>query len=46
MTLPHLEPCPHCQQLKVVHHACPTCGFYAGRPTIELKQEKPQQTTT
>jgi len=23
--------------------ACPVCGFYNGRPTVEIKQEKPQQ---
>jgi large subunit ribosomal protein L32 len=43
ITLPHLEPCPHCHQPKQVHHACPVCGYYAGRPTVEIKQEKPQQ---
>lgn len=42
--LPHLEECPHCHQQKQVHRVCPNCGYYAGRPTIELKQEKPQQT--
>jgi large subunit ribosomal protein L32 len=43
VTLPHLEPCPHCHQPKQVHMACPVCGFYNGRPTVEIKQEKPQQ---
>jgi len=43
--VPQLEECPHCHQPKQSHHVCPNCGFYAGRPTIELKQEKPQQTT-
>jgi large subunit ribosomal protein L32 len=41
--VPHLEPCPQCHQPKQVHHACPNCGQYNGRPTIEIKQDKPQQ---
>ena len=44
LTLPTLESCPHCHQPKQSHHACPVCGFYAGRPTVEIKHEKPQQT--
>jgi hypothetical protein len=28
----------------LTHHACKECGYYAGRPTLEIKQEKPQQT--
>ena len=43
ITVPHLEACPHCHQPKQVHHACPVCGYYNGRPTVEIKQEKPQQ---
>jgi large subunit ribosomal protein L32 len=40
---PNLEPCPHCHEPKLIHHACPNCGYYAGRPVIELKQEKPKE---
>ncbi len=35
--VPQLEPCPHCHEPKLAHHVCPNCGFYAGRPAIELK---------
>jgi large subunit ribosomal protein L32 len=43
LTLPVLEACSHCQQPKQIHNACPVCGYYNGRPTVEIKQEKPQQ---
>ncbi len=43
ISVPTLEPCTHCHQPKQAHHACPVCGYYNGRPTIEIKQEKPQQ---
>ncbi len=38
---PQLEPCSHCHEPKLIHHACPNCGYYNGRPTVEIKQEKP-----
>lgn len=43
ISVPQLESCTHCHQPKQSHHACPVCGYYDGRPTIEIKQEKPQQ---
>jgi large subunit ribosomal protein L32 len=38
LALPQLEECPHCHEQKQAHHACPNCGYYAGRPAIELKR--------
>jgi large subunit ribosomal protein L32 len=35
--LPKLEECSHCHELKRPHHVCPNCGYYDGRPAIELK---------
>jgi large subunit ribosomal protein L32 len=43
ISTPHLEECSHCHQQKQTHHACPNCGYYDDRPTVEIKQEKPQQ---
>jgi large subunit ribosomal protein L32 len=40
LALPQLEECPHCHQPKRAHRACPTCGFYGGRPVLELKTPK------
>ena len=36
--LPAREECPHCHEQKQSHHACPNCGYYGGRPAIELKK--------
>lgn len=40
LSLPALEECPHCHQPKRAHHACPNCGYYGGRPVLELKTPK------
>jgi large subunit ribosomal protein L32 len=37
ISLPRLEECPHCHEPKLPHHACPNCGYYKGRPAVELK---------
>jgi large subunit ribosomal protein L32 len=37
---PALEECPQCHSPKLPHHACPTCGSYAGRDVIEVKTPK------
>ncbi|HSM15107.1 MAG TPA: 50S ribosomal protein L32 [Thermoanaerobaculia bacterium] len=44
LVLPQLEDCPHCHQKKRAHRACPNCGFYAGRPVLELKAPKDEST--
>lgn len=44
ISTPQLEPCSHCHQPKLIHHVCPNCGYYNDRPTVEIKQEKPQAT--
>ncbi|TAM60035.1 MAG: 50S ribosomal protein L32 [Chloroflexota bacterium] len=37
MRVPELEPCPHCREPKLIHHACPNCGWYGGREAIRIK---------
>ncbi len=37
VSVPDLEPCPHCREPKQVHHACPNCGWYGGRETVRIK---------
>lgn len=39
-TAPTLVYCPQCNSPKLPHHACPTCGSYAGREAIEIKSPK------
>jgi len=35
-----LSNCSQCGSPKLSHHVCPTCGSYAGREVIEIKQPK------
>ena len=46
LSLPQLEECPHCHQQKRSHHVCPNCGFYAGRPVVEIKAPKEEAPST
>ena len=40
LTLPPLNYCPQCHNLKLSHHVCPTCGSYAGRQVVEIERSK------
>jgi large subunit ribosomal protein L32 len=44
LTPPHLVPCPHCHEPKLSHHACPSCGWYAGRETVRIKVKSTGET--
>jgi large subunit ribosomal protein L32 len=46
LDLPQLEECPHCHQPKRAHRACANCGYYGGRPVLELKPAKEDQPST
>jgi large subunit ribosomal protein L32 len=46
LELPHLEECPHCHQKKRVHRACLNCGYYGGRPVLEIKPVKDEAPST
>ena len=35
---PTLGKCQRCDRPKPTHSACPSCGFYAGRKTIEVEE--------
>ncbi|MFH0768704.1 MAG: 50S ribosomal protein L32 [Chloroflexota bacterium] len=37
---PSLVDCPQCHSPKLPHHACPTCGSYAGREAVVIKSPK------
>ncbi|QXD13740.1 50S ribosomal protein L32 [Rhodocaloribacter litoris] len=32
---PQLMECPNCGDTKVMHRACPSCGYYRGRQVVE-----------
>ncbi|MCD6098149.1 50S ribosomal protein L32 [bacterium] len=38
ITVPTVQVCPHCRQLKLAHHICPHCGYYNGRQVISVKE--------
>ncbi|MEM1115060.1 MAG: 50S ribosomal protein L32 [Bacteroidota bacterium] len=34
-SLPQTHECTHCGTTKLMHRACPTCGYYRGRAVVE-----------
>ena len=32
---PSINTCPQCHGFKQPHHACPSCGYYKGRPAVQ-----------
>ncbi|MGB5932568.1 MAG: 50S ribosomal protein L32 [Anaerolineae bacterium] len=36
----HLVPCPQCHELRLPHHACPSCGTYGGLEVIPQEESK------
>jgi large subunit ribosomal protein L32 len=40
LSLPPLVYCPQCHNLKLSHHVCPICGYYAGRQVVEIEGPK------
>lgn len=43
LATPELEACPHCHQPKLIHHACPECGWYGGREAVRIKPSTPRE---
>ena len=44
ITAPLLDECPKCHEMKLSHHVCPKCGYYKGKPFIQIEKEKPKET--
>jgi large subunit ribosomal protein L32 len=42
LTPPTLVACPHCHEPKLIHHVCPTCGYYGGREVVRIKAKAPK----
>jgi len=34
---PFIDNCPKCEEKKLPHRACPSCGYYKGRQVVEVK---------
>ena len=39
MTPPGLSVCPQCNEPKLPHHACLSCGYYKGQEVLKPKEE-------
>ena len=37
LTLPGIVTCPQCHEPKLPHRVCAQCGYYDGRPAIEVE---------
>jgi large subunit ribosomal protein L32 len=44
--LPRLDECPHCHERKQQHHACPNCGYYAGRQALDIKPQTDERASS
>jgi large subunit ribosomal protein L32 len=40
ISAPDLSKCPNCGETKMPHRVCPHCGYYKGKPVIQIKEEK------
>ena len=38
LTAPGLSNCPQCNEMRLPHRVCPSCGFYHGREVIEVEE--------
>ena len=37
MTAPNIVLCSKCHEYKMPHRACPSCGYYNDKVTVEIK---------
>ncbi|MBQ7594344.1 MAG: 50S ribosomal protein L32 [Synergistaceae bacterium] len=40
LSLPEAISCPHCGEIMINHHACPSCGYYRGRQIVKINTEE------
>ena len=40
IAIPTLVTCKECGELHVSHRVCTSCGYYKGRPVIQIKVKK------
>ncbi len=39
LSLPALSRCPQCNEQRMPHRVCPSCGHYKGRTAVEFEEE-------
>ena len=42
LSKPVLTECPHCHELKMYHRVCGNCGYYDGKPVIDVSAKQAQ----
>ncbi|MBQ7545145.1 MAG: 50S ribosomal protein L32 [Synergistaceae bacterium] len=40
LSAPETMTCPHCGEVTLVHHACPSCGYYRDRQVVKVKADE------
>lgn len=40
MTAPQLGECPQCHSLVPPHTVCKMCGYYGGKPVVDMEQKE------
>jgi len=40
LKMPGIGECPRCHEVKRLHRACPSCGYYDGREVIKIDASK------
>lgn len=43
-TIASLGSCPQCQKPILSHRVCPFCGFYKGKPVLEVASKETSET--
>lgn len=38
LSTPALATCPQCDEPRMPHRVCPTCGYYHGRAVLEVEE--------
>ena len=44
VTMASLGKCPQCKKSILSHRVCPSCGYYKGKPVVEIKVETEEKT--
>jgi len=44
LAIPSFTDCPNCGAIIAQHIVCPKCGYYKGKPFIQIEKEKPKET--
>lgn len=38
LSIPGLSVCPNCQEQKLPHRICPSCGYYKGKEILSVEE--------